>query len=349
MASLVGVVPATTIATAVNVNAITTNTARGKSVVPDQIFRPDSGSTAYEFDLLIYSLQGAMEAPDAAPVVHARNAAGDSLDASLASTTMTLIATGRYKVTFNVADTDPTQEVLLDFTWIVGGFSTTVSDYVYVVDLYAVDFTSTDRTNLQDLANSLPSGGFPNAADWTAARAALVDHLDDDVTSRMATFTYTAPATPTNVTDAAQSVIGALPAIDGLALEATAQSILTRVTTLQGVTITARSDDDTPIYDFSVVQNAYYEKPITFEGTLPATAAEYRFTVRGAGGPRHEILSDLIVPNGNIFTLLLQAPAAGDYVWDIEPRDSTEKVLPTLISGRITSTIDVTLPTDWTA
>lgn len=152
-----------------SVNAITTNTARGRSSVPDQIFREAAGTQSYEFDLLIYSLKGVLEAPDAAPTIHARNGAGSSLDAMLSSTTMTLISTGKYKVTFNVAPTDILQEVLLDFSWAVGGEAFAVTDYVYVVDLYAVDFTSDDRTKLTDIHDKLPSGTIAKPGDSMVA------------------------------------------------------------------------------------------------------------------------------------------------------------------------------------
>jgi len=241
-----------------SVTAITTNTARGRSVVPDQIFRPASGSTTYEFDLNLYTLQGGMETPDSAPTIHARNAAGTNLDASLASTTMTNISTGRYKVGFNVASTDAIQEILLDFTWIVGGVTFILSDYVFVVDVYAVDFTSSDRAALAAIPtnpllttdsrlNHLNAdiSALPSDASVAAAILSNPAHLlaTDSAGGVSATNAVTlataqrvkldasqpdyAPAKVVDVTNAITAIIAAIPAAPDNAGIATLEARLT--------------------------------------------------------------------------------------------------------------------------
>jgi hypothetical protein len=116
------------------VQAITTNTARGRSVVPTFMARPSASTTAFEIDLQVYSLQGQLEAPDAAPTVAARNSAGTSLNAQLSSTTMTLVGVGKYKVNYTVNSTDATGEVFFDFTWAVGGVTFSQGDVTQVQD-----------------------------------------------------------------------------------------------------------------------------------------------------------------------------------------------------------------------
>jgi hypothetical protein len=135
------------------VTAITTNTARGRTVIPDQMELPASGSTSYEINLNIYTLQGAMDAPDSAPTIHVRTVGGASMDASLRSTAMTLISAGVYNVTYSVASTDIQQQILFTFAWAVGGVPFTLTGTTDVVNVYAVAFTSIDRTAL----NAIPT------------------------------------------------------------------------------------------------------------------------------------------------------------------------------------------------
>jgi hypothetical protein len=132
-------------------SSITSNTARTVAIVPDQMPIPSTGSVAYEIDLLLYTLQGQNEAPDSAPTVHARNSVGTSLDAALGSTTMTLISTGHYKVTYTVQSTDAAGEVFFDFTTIVGGVSRVATAVGTVAVSFTVGFNTTDRTNLTGL------------------------------------------------------------------------------------------------------------------------------------------------------------------------------------------------------
>ena len=147
------------LATATQVNSITTNTARGRPVVPDQFCRPRQGDSPilYEVDLNVYTLQGGFETPTEPPTIHARNPAGTSRDALLGSTTMLLISAGRYRMTMTVASDTAAEQVLFDFSWAVGGVSFGASDSVWITDAYAVDFTSADRTRLEAIHTALPA------------------------------------------------------------------------------------------------------------------------------------------------------------------------------------------------
>jgi len=170
------------------VNAITTNTARGRLVLPYWLVRPAAGSTSYEIDLNVYNLQGQLEAPDAAPTIHARNPAGSSLDSSLGSTTMTLIALGRYKVTFTVASTDTAQEAIFDATWAVGAVPFSVSDATEIQDAELTATTAAIKAKTDLIATN--AADSPNAI---TAQGTISTNLNATVGSRLATTSYTAP------------------------------------------------------------------------------------------------------------------------------------------------------------
>jgi hypothetical protein len=151
------------------VNAITTNTARGKMVQPNWFVRPASSTATYEIDVMIYSLKGQLEDPDSNAVTfHARNASGTSLDASLSSTTMTRLSVGKFKVTYTVASTDAAGEIIFDATWAVGAVAMAVSDAVQVQDAETIATLNAINTAVAALPStgtiqSMVTGGYTNA------------------------------------------------------------------------------------------------------------------------------------------------------------------------------------------
>ena len=116
--------------------------------------------------------------------IHARNSSGTSLDAGLGSTTMTLVSTGKYKVTYTVASTDTAQEVLFDAAWAVG----------------AAAFAISDATEVQDAEQTATLTAIKGQTDKIATNAAdspntitMQGRVDATVSSRLATSGYTAP------------------------------------------------------------------------------------------------------------------------------------------------------------
>jgi hypothetical protein len=168
------------------VNAITNVTARSAPRVPEFMPRPASGSVTYTADLYLFNLQGALEDADANTVtVHARNAAGTSLDAGLASTTMTRLGAGWYRLTYTVASTDTAQAVYFDFSWSVSstamrdGGATEVQDaenYAYLLaiknqtDQLRFDVDSNIKSNPQTKVDLVDS---PNATAVAAIASAV--------------------------------------------------------------------------------------------------------------------------------------------------------------------------------
>ena len=157
------------VATQASVNAIQNNT-RTVIVVPDVIERPDSGNETYLAHLYLYDETGNMEAPDSAPTVALANSAGTDRSGRLGSTTGTLVATGHYKWVYTNTSTDTLEQLLWEFSVVEGGATRVFGRQSLLVDTSAVDFTSSDRTNLNAICNKLPSN---NIADETLVLAAV--------------------------------------------------------------------------------------------------------------------------------------------------------------------------------
>jgi len=201
------------LASQTSVNSITTNVARGRTVVPQQIEYPASGTAVYEFDLLLYNLQGALDTPDALPTIHTRNSAGVSMDSGLSSTTMTQISVGRYSVFYTLDSTATVQEMLIDYSWAVGGINFHASDSTSIVYKIITNFTTDDRTTLQGIAAVLPTTVVAAKADIPSLSGIATSLNVSDAQSAIiaAQPSITALATSEDIIDAQVAIIGALP------------------------------------------------------------------------------------------------------------------------------------------
>jgi hypothetical protein len=163
------------VAASAEVVAIQNNT-RVVRVVPDMIERPDTGTQAFRIEVLLYDSTGNMEAPDSAPTIALVNQAGTDLSARLDSTTMALVSTGRYRAVYTAAVADALEQLVWTFSIVEGGATRLYGNTSVIVDTSAVDFTSADRTKLNQLAT-----------DYTTARAGGLDALpllDAAITTR---------------------------------------------------------------------------------------------------------------------------------------------------------------------
>ena len=158
--------PAGAVASSAEVVAIQNNT-RVVRVVPQVIERPDSGTTTYRIELLLYDDVGNMEAPDSAPTVALVNQAGTDLIARLDSATMALVSTGRYRAIYTASVGDTLEQLVWTFSVVEGGATRLYGNTSVIVDTTAVDFTAADRTKLDTLHDTR----------LTAARAANLDEL----------------------------------------------------------------------------------------------------------------------------------------------------------------------------
>lgn len=133
------------------------NNTRVVRVVPDVMERPDSGSTVFRIELLLYDTQGNMEVPDSIPTLSVVNQAGTSRDVNLDSTTMSLVSTGRYRSTYTLDTAHALEELIYVFSVVEGGSTRLYANPSMVVDTTAVDFTAADRTKLDAIHVKLPS------------------------------------------------------------------------------------------------------------------------------------------------------------------------------------------------
>lgn len=161
------------VASSAEVTSVQNNT-RVVRVVPDVFERPDSGSTVFRIEILLYDSVGNMEAPDSTPTISVVNQGGTNRDANLDSTTMSLVSAGRYRSTYTIDTNHVLEQLLFSFSVVEGGATRLYGNTGQVVDTTAVDFTSADRTMLQTLHD----------VRLTSGRAANLDNLNATVSSR---------------------------------------------------------------------------------------------------------------------------------------------------------------------
>lgn len=147
------------VASQTEVQAIQNNT-RVVRVVPNVIERPDSGTTTYRIELLLYDDVGNMEAPDSAPTLDLVDQGGTDLSARLDSATGSLVSTGRYRWVYTASTTDDLEQLIWTFSVVEGGATRLYGNTTLIVDTTAVDFTSADRTKLEAIHTKLPSKSF---------------------------------------------------------------------------------------------------------------------------------------------------------------------------------------------
>ncbi len=222
------------VASSAEATAIQNNT-RVVRVVPDVIERPDSGTTTYRVELLLYDDVGNMEAPDSAPTLALVNQAGTDRSSRLDSATMALVSTGRYRAIYTADAADTLEQLVWTFSVVEGGATRLYGNQSLIVDTTAVDFTAADRTKLETLAT-----------DYTTARAAKLDNADVAVSSRLAAVGYTAPPTAAQNADAwtARNVAGGSSSgrTNGQAL-----AVLRNKVVVAAGTMTVYDTDDTSV------------------------------------------------------------------------------------------------------
>lgn len=135
------------VASSAEVTAIQNNT-RVVRVVPDVIERPDAGTMVYRIELFLYDSVGRMEAPDASPTIELVDNAGNDHSLMLDSTTMTPLSTGHYRALLTISSSADLEQLIFTFSITEGGEVRKYGNTSVVVDTTAVDFTSSDRANL---------------------------------------------------------------------------------------------------------------------------------------------------------------------------------------------------------
>jgi hypothetical protein len=146
------------LATSSEVTSIQNNTRVVRSV-PSVIERPDSGTQTYRIEMFLYDEVGNMEAPDSAPTIALVDQGGTDLSARLDSTTMTLVATGKYRAIYTASSTDDLEQLKWEFSVVEGGATRVYGNDSVIVDTTAVDFSSADRTKLTTLYDDWANDG----------------------------------------------------------------------------------------------------------------------------------------------------------------------------------------------
>jgi hypothetical protein len=166
-------------------------------------------------------------------IVHARNSAGTNLDSGLLSTTMTRVSVGRYRLNYTITDTAEVQPIYFDYTWSIGSVNMADGGVVVVASVNMTDAISRLQESIDAVPTNplltndarIPATGVIakvgdemalttayNAAKTAATQASVdvVDGVVDGITlktanlpvdpasnthvsTRMATFVYTAP------------------------------------------------------------------------------------------------------------------------------------------------------------
>jgi hypothetical protein len=116
---------------------------------------PESGSTVYEFNLVVKDDEDKLVNLDTAPTITATNAAGTNRSANLSA--VTTIATGRYRFTYTVASTHTKESLRIEAS---GTVSTEARYAIWNGSVVDYDTTSTliaIQNNTTDIQSRLPT------------------------------------------------------------------------------------------------------------------------------------------------------------------------------------------------
>ena len=126
-------------------------------VVPEFIERPPSGTTTFRIEVFVYNILGNNIDADTNPTVDLVNQTGTSRNFRLDSTTMAHISLGRYRTIYTSTSTDALEQLIWTFTVDRSSIVDLFGNTSLVTDTITVNFTSSDRSDLQAIFNKLPS------------------------------------------------------------------------------------------------------------------------------------------------------------------------------------------------
>jgi hypothetical protein len=181
------------VASSAEVTAIQNNT-RIVFIVPEQVIRPTTGTTTVYVRVYLYDSTGNMEAPDSAPTIEVRNAAGTDLTSRLVSATGTLESTGVYRWAYTSSSTDSLEQILWSLTIVEGGVTRANGRASWVTDTYVTDFTTSDRTALNSIVTTLSSPVDSNVVEWGGNPSAIQNDPTNDTPLVSVTYFYSIPA-----------------------------------------------------------------------------------------------------------------------------------------------------------
>lgn len=129
------------------------NITRFKVSIPI-LERPEAGTTLHEIYFNLKDDQGLPVNADGLVTIQATSFGGVSGDrnARLGGTTMANLATGRYRQTFSVADSDILEGIAFFLSWSEGGNANNVDKSEHVVDSNEVGYLASDRARDNQIA-----------------------------------------------------------------------------------------------------------------------------------------------------------------------------------------------------
>ncbi len=267
------------VATSAEVTSIQNNTTTSL-IAPANIVRPSSGTLTCYIRVYLTDEVGNMEAPDSAPTLDVRDAAGTDLTARLGSTTGTLEGVGRYRWVYTSTSTDEAEQILFEVTVVEGGLTRMKGVTSWVTDNASTDFTSTDRTKLEAVYNKLPANSIGDQTLLTASIAGVPDAVDAELSANHGNTAW--GAATVIVTPFSATVSGG---------EVSDSGIITayQFAAFGPITITITDDNDGPI-DLRTLDLRF----IGYRVKAASTAEKY-FEIDGSemsvGGAGHNVLT----------------------------------------------------------
>lgn len=248
-----------------------TNNTRANIMCPKVMRVADSGSLTYKIRIGLFDTEGNAEAPDSAPTIAAEDESGNSRNTNLSSTTMSLLTTGRYEVTYTVPDTHDKEQVNFAITVVEGGQTRIYDTSTIIVDDVDVGFTASDRITLNGIDSK-------------------VDIVDGVVDSILVDTGTTIPST-------LSSMDGKIDTIDGnvdsilVDTDSTIPGLITTVdTVVDAILVIANKLDDTLEDDagtFRFTTNALEQAPSGTGGDASAanqtTIINHLTDIKGSG------------------------------------------------------------------
>lgn len=137
-----------------------TQAQRIRISAPQQLERPDSGSTTYRIYVYAYDEQHQAEDLDSNPSISVENESGTDRSANLSAVTKPTGTTGIYYADYTLSSGDALEQLTIKVDATEGGVTTQYATATIVVDTTAVDFTSADRTKLEAIHGKLPGKSY---------------------------------------------------------------------------------------------------------------------------------------------------------------------------------------------
>ncbi|MEM7557973.1 MAG: hypothetical protein AAF394_02500 [Planctomycetota bacterium] len=139
--------------------------------------RPESGSSTFKVLIETYAESGELVNADSTPTLAVVNQAG--IDRSANLTALTPIATGRYEATYTVGNAHALEQIIFRGDATIGATAFSTPFVGYVTDAVSVDFTSTDRTALNNLTTAIADIQGVGFLTGNHSLVAVTNNLDD--------------------------------------------------------------------------------------------------------------------------------------------------------------------------